>query len=447
MFCKRNLLFLLATVVLIAGCSDQNDPTYPATTSQRLSALVRGEISSDLIDFEFVAKVGDDEGDPEPGTLLVRGRNLAYDSELGVLTVDLSVFNDSESSYPEPVGMTFMQFIPAEVTILDSDNDMNGAGALIMFEFDDDGEWGPGEESQPRNVQFVVAAGTSVGFVARVDVGMIPDGGTIGGMVWHDENENGMIDVDEGGVGGITMTLHAGDDATVTPMSRVETAEDGTYNFDGLDAGYYTVVRGDREGMEGTTPSEMAVILVEVDGTVYDFLAANFGVARGGGGGGDDFVEVGDYVDAKGEYQADPDRLVARKFKVKDCDDDDDDGDDKHGCRENDCWGRLAGPVTDVSFEERYLEIMGTKVYFYDKHDEDFDDYDIGDRARVDATNDEDVNDGKVEACRRPHWHNGHDDQVKGFVQEVVRGDDDEITGVIVLNTLIEVNEDCDPDD
>jgi len=546
MFCKRNLLFLLATVVLFAGCSDQNDPTYPETTSQRLSALVRGEISSDLIDFEFVAKVGDGEGDPEPGTLLVRGRNLAYDSELGVLTVDLSVFNDSESSYPEPVGMTFMQFIPAEVTILDSDNDMNGAGALIMFEFeDDDLEWSPGEESQARNVQFVVAAGTSVGFVARVDVGMMSDRGTIGGMVWHDENEDGVIDPDENGVGGITMTLHAGEDSTVTPLSTVETAEDGTYHFDGLDAGYYTVVRGDREGMEGTTPAQMAVILVEVDGTVYDFLAANFGVARGGGGGGngtitgivfndlngdgiknegesglegltvtlsgdasdtritrpsgsydftelaqgsyeltatgpegwvrttaevihvildsdegvfndglfgwmeedggEDFVKVGDYVDAKGEYQAEPHRLVAEKFKVKDCDEDGD-GDDKHGCRENDCWGRLAGQVTDVSFEERYLEIMGTKVYFFDKDDADFDDFECGVRARVDATRDEDVNDGKVEACRRPHWHNGHDDKVKGFVQEVIRGDDDEITGVIVLNTLIEVNEDCDPD-
>ncbi len=548
MFCKRNLLFLLATVVLFAGCSDQNDPTYPETTGQRLSALVRGEISSDMIDFEFVAKVGDGEGDPEPGTLLVRGRNLAYDTELGVLTVDLSVFNDSETSYPEPVGMTFMQFIPAEVTILDSDNDLNGAGALIMFEFDDDdGEWGPGEESQLRNVQFVVAAGTSVGFVARIDVGMMPDGGTIGGMVWHDENEDGVIDPDEGGVGGITMTLHAGEDSTVTPLSTVETAEDGTYHFDGLDAGYYTVVRGDREGMGGTTPSVMAVILVEVDGMVYDFLAANFGVTRDGGSSGNgtitgivfndlngdgiknegesglegmtvtlsgdasdtritrpsgsydftelaqgsyeltatgpegwvrttaevihvilesdegvfneglfgwmeedggDFVEVGDYVHAKGEYYAEPHRLVAEIFNVSHCDDDGDkDGGDDDGCRENDCWGRLAGPVTDLSFEERYLEIMGTKVYFSDKDDWDFDDFDIGIRARVDAARDEEVNDGRVEACHRPHWWNGNRDRVKGFVQEVVRGDDDEITGVIVLNTLIEVTEDCDSDD
>ena len=68
MFCKRNLLFLLTAVILVAGCSDQNGPASPETTGQRLSGLVRGEISSDLIDFEFVAKVGDDEGDPEPGT-------------------------------------------------------------------------------------------------------------------------------------------------------------------------------------------------------------------------------------------------------------------------------------------------------------------------------------------------------------------------------------------
>ncbi|MDX2472779.1 MAG: SdrD B-like domain-containing protein [Candidatus Krumholzibacteria bacterium] len=457
MFCKRNLLFLLTAVILVAGCSDQNGPASPETTGQRLSGLVRGEISNDLIDFEFAAKVGNEIDDPEPGTLLVRGRNLAYDSDLGVLTVDFSVYNDAEVAYPELVGMTFLQFIPSDLTILDSDNDEDGAGALIMFEFEDDnGEWSPGEESLGRNVSFVVAAGTSIGFVARVDVGLMPAGGTIGGMVWHDDNEDGEIDPDEEGVGGITMALHADNDTTITPLGTAVTAEDGTYHFESLDPGFYTVVRMAHDDYEGTTPSEMAVLLVEMDGTVSSFLLAHFGVSSSDGL--DDFVRVGDYVDAKGEYQAEPNRLVADKFKVERCDDDgnkhddddgDDDGDDDDddGCRQNDCWGRLSGPLTAVNLEDSYFEVMGTKVHFSAKDRGHDDEWESGFRVRVDATRDADVAEGEVVACKRPKWHNGHDDQVRGFVQEIVRGDDDRITGVIVLNTLIEVPEDAEESD
>ena len=36
-------------------------------------------------------------------------------------------------------------------------------------------------------------------------------------MVWHDLNENGQIDTDEIGVGGITLALHTSDDMNVEP--------------------------------------------------------------------------------------------------------------------------------------------------------------------------------------------------------------------------------------
>jgi hypothetical protein len=445
MFNKKILLFLLAAAIMVVGCSDQSDPTNPETFSQQLSAMVRGEISKDQVDFEFAAELGKGFDDPDQGSILVRGRHLAYDSELGALTVDLSVYNDSDSSYPEPVGLTFVQFIPADVTILNSDNDQNGVGALVMFEFDDDdNSWGPGEESQSRSVQFDVASGVSVGFVARIDVGMAPGGGAIGGMVWNDENEDGVIDPDEVGVGGVTMTLHAGQDTTVAPLATEVTAEDGSYLFEGQDAGYYTVVRMPQEGLVGTSPPEMAVILVEMDGTVSDFLLANFGVKTGEVPPVDDFVRVGDYVDAQGQYHAEPHRMYAEKFKVKRCDGDDKHGD--HGCRQNDCWGRLAGPVTDFDYSEGFIEIMGTKVYCQDKDGKDPWDCERGIRVRVDAIRDLDTDEAEVVACKKPHWWNGKRDRIKGFVQEVVYGDEDNITGVIILNTLVEVSkENCDP--
>lgn len=465
MFNNRILIIPILGILLVLGCSDQNDPTNPEFSEQSWSSLIRGEISKDLIDFEIPAMIGEGMVDDQ-GALRVRGRNLAYDDELGALTVDLSVYNDSDSAYPLPVGLTFVQFIPEDVTILNSDNDQNGAGAMILFEFGEgDEEWGPGEESRPRNVQFNVAAGTSIGFMARIDVGMSPGGGSIGGIVWMDENEDGVIDDDEGGAAGVTIALFSGGDVTGTPLDQAVSGDDGTYRFDTLEAGYYTVVRLPMEGLVGTTAPEMAVILVEEDGMVSDFLLANFGVVMEDGAG-EDFIMVGDYVHAKGAFAEEPDRLIAEIFSICHCngdkdddddgeddDDEDDDGDDCDDgddedcddcgdcCRQNSCWGRLAGPLTGYDPDEGYLEIMGTLVYLQEKDRPDPHDWEPGIRVRVEAYRDADADDGRVVACKTPKWWNGNRDRVRGFVQEIIRGDDDQISGVIVLNTMITVSE------
>jgi hypothetical protein len=45
--------------------------------------------------------------------------------------------------------------------------------------------------------------------------------------------------------------------------------------------------------------------------------------------------------------------------------------------------------------------------------------------------------DRMVRACKHPKKAKKHD-EIRGYVQEVVWGENDRITGVIVLNTLIE---------
>jgi hypothetical protein len=447
-------LFCFASILLIAGCgSDSSDVVQPDTQSQNSTGVVRGEFSQGLTSFEFVADTAGDPGAPISGPFVIRGKDLHYDNELGALVVDLTVTNATEESFAEPVSLTFMQLLPPDVKVLNSDNDETGSGAMIIFEFEDGDEmWKPGEESQPRSVQFGVASGTSIGFVARIDVSTPSVGGVIGGVVWHDENEDGVIDTEEDGIADVWLVLFGGTNGDTDgsdPLAKTSTAEDGTYRFNGLDAGYYTVVRLERDDLEGTTPNEIQVLLVEDNGDVTDFLMANFGCQYVDGP--DDIIKVGDCVHAKGEYATEPDRLDASRLCFCDWDDDgcDDDNQDD-GDDENDdkccpgCTGRLIGPVTEIDLESNALAVMGTWVHFEDKNDLNLEDVQVGDRVRVHVKVVTEEEEDRMLGCRLKSWV-GNFDRVRGEVQEIFYDDEENITGLKLLNTKIEVPEgfDC----
>ena len=64
---------------------------------------------------------------------------------------------------------------------------------------------------------------------------IIAPNGSIGDFVWEDENRNGVQDAGEQGIGGVTVTLGGSATATTT------TAPDGSYHFNNLTAGTYSV--------------------------------------------------------------------------------------------------------------------------------------------------------------------------------------------------------------
>ncbi len=458
-------VFCVALALLIAGCgSDENTLTQPGISSQNNAGVVRGEIATGMLAFEYVSDAAGDPGAPIPGPFIIRGRNLHYEGELDALVVDLTVTNATENNLDEPVSLTFLRLLPSEVTVLNADNDETGAGAAFVCEFENtDGVWTPGEESLPRTVQFGVAPGTSIGFVVRIDVSLNPQGGTIGGIVWHDQNEDGLLDPGEAGIPDVGIALYrgaTGDGNGDGAMWMTTTAEDGTYRFDGLAAGHYTAVRLVRADLEPTTATEMQVLLVEEDGGVSDFLMANFGCRIVDVPG--DVIDVGDCVHAKGVYASEPDRLIAQEVCLcdwygdgdwddddwgddgdDDCDDDededdeDDDGDDDDKCCPG-CQGRLIGPVTEIDLEGSALAVMGTWVHFEDKHDLDLDEVEVGDRIRVHIEVVSGDEGDYLRGCRLKSWHGNHD-RVRGPVQEIVRDDEDHITGLRILNTMIEI--------
>ena len=432
------LTLALVAVVAMLGCSSNDGPVDPGQAADdQNTSLVRGEIASGAVSFEFMS---DDRPGPRPGPFLIRGTDVHYDTDLGALVFDLTVTNASDRSYPLPASLTFASLIPDSVTVLNADNGETGPGASFVCEFDnDDLEWTPGEESLPFTVQLGVGQGVSVGFVGRVDVGMVPGGGTLGGLVWHDLNEDGVIDADEAGIGEVGVRLNGEGDL----VRLAQTAADGTYRFDGLAAGYYTVTRLPRDDLRPTTPVQIQVLLVtDEDGDVIPFIAANFGclvvdVPP------EDGIEVGDCVHVKGDYDAESGRLVAAILCP--CDDDDDDDKD-----DSDCWDRVNGPVTDIDLENHTVSVMGAMYLLTDdtRIDLDLDDLALGARVRVDVEIVSDDDDEHLVACRLRYF-NGHWDRVRGDVQRVGHDDDGELNGIQVLGVVIDVDGevDCDDDD
>ncbi|MEO1524386.1 MAG: SdrD B-like domain-containing protein [Planctomycetota bacterium] len=74
-----------------------------------------------------------------------------------------------------------------------------------------------------------------------VDVGMMPidDAGELSGLVWNDENRDGIRDANELGLDQVTVLLYDGSEAHL--LDAMTTRDGGQYNFAGLSAGDYVI--------------------------------------------------------------------------------------------------------------------------------------------------------------------------------------------------------------
>jgi hypothetical protein len=114
----------------------------------------------------------------------------------------------------------------------------------------------------------------------------------IGDLVWYDENEDGVKDESEGGIGGVTIYLYEddgdgvfepeGDDvqiATTISNEDWEGPDYGTYHFSDLPAGHYWVSI-DPGGLFHTTPNPYPLIDLQPS---EEYLDADFGLTTNGG--------------------------------------------------------------------------------------------------------------------------------------------------------------------
>lgn len=80
---------------------------------------------------------------------------------------------------------------------------------------------------------------------------------SIFGFVYEDLNGDGVMDMGEPGIAGVTVTLEG--------ISELMTDLDGSYAFAVADTGSYTVVETDPAGYVSTTPNEVMAVLTDMD--------------------------------------------------------------------------------------------------------------------------------------------------------------------------------------
>lgn len=120
---------------------------------------------------------------------------------------------------------------------------------------------------------------------------------SIGDLVWHDIDGDGVRDGGEAGIGGLTVTLTGGD--LVTPLTDT-TGPNGDYSFDGLAPGTYTVTVAPPASAAATTPAGNSETVTVLSGSPSDDV--DFGYAFG--------ATIGDRIwhdlDANGTDDAEP---------------------------------------------------------------------------------------------------------------------------------------------
>jgi len=216
-----------------------------------------------------------------------------------------------------------------------------------------------------------------------------------------------------------------------------KTMADGSYRFDGLAAGLYTVRLPAMPFVAPTTAVEIQVLLAEDEnGDVASFMAADFGVLFAPIPPDRGMIEVGDFVEVTGRYSADPDRLLA--YGV--------DREDHDGGKME-----IRGPLTAEADSNGVFAIMGVALHAGDHmldgggsrdecKDRVAEDLMLGERIRARlSTAPTDSSAG--EAYRIACW-GGDKEKVHGEVESLEVDEAGNVLSFVVLGLTVEVTPD-----
>ncbi len=166
---------------------------------------------------------------------------------------DLDGAGDQDAGEPGLAGVTVKLYDSTGTTLL-ATTITDATGAYHFYDLDAgtykvtyDLSSAPADYQPTTAPMLTVTVATSDQYTAA-DFGLEPPGtASIGDTVWLDANENGLLDVDEDGLAGVTVRLYVDldDDGVLDPtdvlVEATVTDADGLYQFTGLQDGKYLV--------------------------------------------------------------------------------------------------------------------------------------------------------------------------------------------------------------
>ena len=250
---------------LVASVTTGEDGLYSFTE------LMPGiyEVSSDPVEGYFRTTPGSVQVELAPGD--EKRVDFGYapdDSEFG--SVFGTVFNDKDGSTVRSLGELGLGGVEVTLTLVDDGSELTTTNefGVYTFKITTEGSYNIHEEN-PTEWISTTPDDIPVSAVFSSDNDSPHDfgdtlGATVSGIVYEDENEDEVKDAEEEGVPDVTVQLLIGK----VVVDETTTEEDGTYSFQVLASGEYTVEETDLEDWFSTTDNDVPVSIGELIGQV-----------------------------------------------------------------------------------------------------------------------------------------------------------------------------------
>ena len=147
------LLILFSLIFCLAACSDD-----PATPPDGGGDVAAGTLDPAGTGFEIELEFASGPDSLHRGPFLLRGGIPVWSERFQGLVVELTITNNGEVSFADPISILFFRMIPDSIVVMN----LPEGSQTLEFEFaNDDGVWTPGEESLPLMVVFSADPGQS----------------------------------------------------------------------------------------------------------------------------------------------------------------------------------------------------------------------------------------------------------------------------------------------
>jgi hypothetical protein len=281
-YCSFIAIFFILLLALAISCSEQ--PTGVRNQPGDTGGFIgEGGIDPGAGD-KFLLGIVEDTTFA-PGHIEVWAMDVAYDGNTGNISFDVQLGNSTERPIPAPVHFVIISVVPNDISTVDFDGISEDGFPFYDFssKLGSDNILEPGEISDRATMRFHTGEPRSFSIGFRIDFGLAPDTGIIAGVVFRDDNKDGVRDPCEGcepGISGIMITMRRGFDKSAENLFITHTDANGEYRFSNLIEGVYTVrVQAPSALWEITSPNPLLVTLIKgLDGKVQDFYGANFGL-------------------------------------------------------------------------------------------------------------------------------------------------------------------------